>query len=184
MRLLITLKIPAEIIHEIDAYRKKYNPDGLAHSHSHITLVPPFSLRGGFQDMVGDLDKHFGQHKPFRLKINGIGWFGNDVVFFKPNCPKALKALRASIKSLVGQKYRQRDSDAYWKFKVYRPHATIAHCDTPKNIRQYKEELKTLRYKRDFEVCGIELYAREGKKWILKHEFYFGSQAAGGNQIK
>ena len=174
MELVINIKIPKKIIREMDVYRKKYHPSKLSHSHAHITLVPPFVLKGKLSDLVEDIRSILRSQVSFWISINGLGSFGDDVLFFKPNCPIQLKNLRLIFKKLVRENYRKQGHDKYWRIKAYRPHITIAH-DKPENIRKYKKELKGLKYRKRFKVVGIGLYVRrKDKRWILKKEFLFG----------
>lgn len=176
MQLVINVKIPKKLVQEMNIYRKIYHPSKLSHSQAHITLVPPFILRGKLTSLLKDIERILTSQRPFKISIDGIGSFRNDVIFFKSSCPLELKKIQKLLKQLVGRNYLQRRysrHDRYWRFKVYRPHVTIA-ADKPENVRKYKKELKGLRYKRQFKVIGVGLYfRRKDKKWILKREFLF-----------
>ena len=174
MRLVINLKIPKRIVREMDVYRKKYHPSGFSHSHSHITLVPPFVLKGKLPNLIDDINDYLRAVRPFYMQINGLGASEDRVLFFKPNCPPELKRIYTSLKKLIGENYRRRTHCSYWIFSVYRPHITIAK-DSTRRIRQCQMELQNTRYKRRFAIIGIGLYAqRKDTRWILKKEFLFG----------
>lgn len=177
MELLINIKIPKKLIREMNVYRKKYHPSRLLHLPAHITLVPPFIFRGKFTNLVRDMEGVTQSQRSFRMSIGGLGSFKDDVLFFKPDCPPELRKIHTFLKKIVWENYRQRRHsrhDRYWRFKVYRPHVTIA-SDKPENIRRYRKELKGFKYKRQFNVIGIGLYVRRtDKKWVLKKEFLFG----------
>ena len=173
MRLLINLKIPKNIICEMDIYRKEYNPSKLSHLHSHITLVPPFILKGEMSNLVDDVRHCLHATRSFPVQINGIGSFGDKVLFFKPTCPRELNKLHVRLKRLIQEKYRRQTRYGYWKFSMYHPHATIA-IDSARHIRQYRRDLKAISYKRQFVVNGVDLYAqRKDKCWVFKREFVF-----------
>jgi len=173
MRLVINLKLPKSIVREMDVYRKKYHPSGLSHAHAHITLVPPFVLRGEIPSLVDDIKRRLQTIKCFSVQINGISSFGNKVLFFRPTRTQELKKLYTSLKKMVGEKYRRRTRYSYWKFSAYRPHVTIAQ-DSARHIRHYRKDLQSIHYKRKFIVTGIGLYAqRKDKRWIFKKEFVF-----------
>ena len=173
MRLVINIRIPQNIVRELNIYRKKYNPTGISHSSAHITLVPPFILRGKFQNLTKDIASRLKSVKQFRMRIDRLGWFGNQVLFIKPDCPPSLKQLHAALKKLVQEKYRLHSRDKYWTFKKYSPHITISTSSTLK-IRQFKRELKGFKYKKTFTVDGVSLYTRRRDgRWILKKVFLF-----------
>ena len=173
MRLVINLKLPKSIVREMDVYKKKYHPSGLSHSHAHITLVPPFVLRGGMSQLIDDVKHRLQIIGRFSIQINGISSFEDKVLFLKPTCPRELKKLHARLKGIVGAKYRRRTRYSYWKFSAYRPHVTVAQ-DSARYIRQYRKDLQTIHYKRKFIVTGIGLYVqRKDNRWILKKEFVF-----------
>lgn len=177
MELVINIKIPKKLCGEMNVYRKKYHPSKLSHSSAHITLVPPFILRNKPISLIKDIERIIRSQQSFRMSISGLSSFKDDVLFFKPNCPSELGKLSTSLKELVRRNYRQRrhsKHDKYWRFKVYRPHVTVAH-DKPENIRRYRKELEGLKYKRQFKIGGIGLYVRrKDKRWILRKEFLFG----------
>lgn len=176
MKLVINLKIPKKLVQEMNIYRKKYHPSKLSHLQAHITLIPPFILSGKLTGLAKDIEGVFESHYPFKMSINGLGSFNEDVIFFKSSCPPELRKLHKSLKRLVDKNYRQRRpgmDDRYWRFRTYCPHVTIS-ADKPENIRKYKKDLKGLKYKRQFNVTGVGLYVqRQDNKWILKREFLF-----------
>lgn len=173
MELVINLKLPKDIVREMNVYRKKYHPSGLSHSSAHITVVPPFFLRGSFEDLTGSLIKCIHPIKPFHLTINGLGLFGENVLFLKPNCPFVLKKLHGDLKRLIGHNFRRRGHDSYWEFRKYHPHVTIAK-DKAASIKKYKQELRGIIYRREVLVESINLYTRrKDGRWVLKRNFLF-----------
>lgn len=176
MQLVINVKIPKKLVREMNIYRKKYHPSKLSYSQAHITVVPPFILRGKLISLLKDIERILESQRSFKMSIDSFGSFNDDVIFFKPSCPPELRKLQRFLKQLVLENYRQRRHsrhDKYWRFKVYRPHITIA-ADKPENIRRYKKELSGLKYKKQFRVIGVGLYVRRhDKKWILKRDFLF-----------
>ncbi|MDP2856152.1 MAG: 2'-5' RNA ligase family protein [bacterium] len=174
MELVLNVKIPNEIVREMDVCRKKYHPSKLSHSHAHITLVPPFILKGRLPDLIKDIGDVLKHQMSLRMNINGLSSFDDDVIFFRPSCPSRLKKLRLILKKIIRIKYRKGGHDKYWMITAYHPHITIAH-DKPENIKRYKKELNGMKYKRQFDVNGVNLYVRGGdKRWILKKELLFG----------
>ncbi|QQG45541.1 MAG: 2'-5' RNA ligase family protein [Candidatus Sungiibacteriota bacterium] len=173
MRLLITVRIPKNIVLELDGYRKKYNPSGISHSSAHITLVPPFVLRAGLIPLIKDITLCLEEFGPFRMRIDGLGWFDNRVLFAKSSCPAKLQRLHSLLKKLVQKKHRMGARSTYWAFSKYNPHITLSK-DTERNIQRYKKELKGFRYTRTFTVDGVNLCVqRRDGRWILRKEFLF-----------
>lgn len=174
MEILITIKIPKRLVREMNIYKNKYHPTKLSHSSAHLTLVPPFILAGELKNLILEMKNYVKSQESFLLRTNGLGYFNNDVIYFKPSSSPQLRKLQANLKYLVYKNYRKGGHDRYWKFKTYHPHITISR-DKPDKIKAYKKELQGLIYNRQFIVSAIELYIRrEGKRWILNKEFVFG----------
>ncbi|MFH1129344.1 MAG: 2'-5' RNA ligase family protein [Patescibacteria group bacterium] len=176
MEILITIKIPKKIVREMSVYKNEYHPEKLSHSSAHLTLVPPFVLSGELENLTKEIKTRLKSQKFFLLQVDGLGYFDESVIYFKPNLPFQLRKLQIDLKSLIYKNHRRRGHDDYWQFKTYHPHITISH-DKPDKIRAYKKELKGLIYRRQFVVRAIELYVRrKGKRWILGEKFAFKKQ--------
>lgn len=173
MQLIINVRIPQEVVRELSVYRKKYHPTGLSHSPAHITLIPPFILRGKLSELIKDTRAQIDGIKSFNINLDGFGSFDDKVIFVKPNCPAELKKLHAVLKKLVQEKYRKRGREKYWGFPKYNPHVTISKNRADK-IKRLKKEIRKLEYKRTFGVDGVNLYVlHKNKRWTFKKAFLF-----------
>ena len=173
MEILITIKIPKRLVQEMNVYKNNYHPTKLSHSSVHLTLVPPFILAGELKNLIKEIKNYLKPQKSFLLQIDGLGYFDDDVIYFKPNFPSQLRKLQIKLKYLVYKNYKRGGHDEYWQLKAYHPHITISH-DKPDKIKAYKKELRRLTYHRQFTTKAIELYVRrKGKRWILNKELTF-----------
>lgn len=173
MKLIIILKLPSKIVKRMSIQRKKYHPSGISHLPAHITLVPPFVLKGRLDALYKDLRYNVQRAGPFTLKLHGMGNFARHV-FFKPNCPPELRKIHKQLKKLIGSTYRQRRPSDYWRFVHYTPHMTIAKV--PRNrVAIYKEKLKRYAPKNlRCAVDGIEIW--QEVLWIRKKTLLFNKK--------
>jgi len=93
MEILITIKIPKQLVREINVYKNKYHPEKLSHSSTHLTFVPPFILNGEFRNLTKEMRNYIKPQKPFLLRINGLSCFDNEVIYFKVSPSSKLRKL-------------------------------------------------------------------------------------------
>jgi 2'-5' RNA ligase len=120
----------------------------------HITIVPPFQYR---EDTEYRLIQAFHQisFAPFDLPIEGLGRFGKQVIFVKPEVIDSLESLyrnaQEQVKNLI----------AIEKQKSFHPHFTIGYRDlAPVFLNAWKH----------FEAQEIPITAHIEKMVLFKHQ--------------
>ncbi len=168
VQVLITLKLPEEIVKEMDKLKWKYFPEGAKKISSHITLFRPFYIsEDRIEKLTKGLTKQINGLKPFEIKFDGISNFGQRVAFFNPSCPPELLTLHQKTAKFIKKVFRFPKTDRPWEGRKYRPHATIIAKSSISKIKKCLRELKNYKFRRRAQVKGIEIYVFEKEIWRL-----------------
>jgi 2'-5' RNA ligase len=142
-------------------------------SPPHITLKMPFSYNESKVDILEQrLTDFLKIQKPFKVKIEGVGTFGQRVVFLGIEKSPELISLQSGLKIFCKKELHLVDelSD-----RNYHPHLTVAFKDL--KGRQFEEILDIVR-KRSFRawytVEDLALLKRVDQKWIIDRKITFG----------
>lgn len=164
-------KLKNEIFQIIKNFSNKYKVyyDVRGYKGPHITILEIHSSKRDFET-VGNIVKNIStKFRPFKLKINGVGYFTgldelgkrNFVIYLKVNKNRKLIAL----KKLVDAKFP--NNSARYKSREFIPHITITHRELDKkNFYRALKEYKNLDFARNFTVneLVVSKYDEKTKK--------------------
>ncbi|WP_051315389.1 2'-5' RNA ligase family protein [Algoriphagus terrigena] len=174
----LALVPPAEILdkaHKIKiALRDQFGIKYALKSPPHITLKMPFSYNEAKEDvLVANLQEHLKGQEAFRVKIDGVGTFGNRVIYLAIEDSEILRSCQRGLTKFCKERLHltQELSD-----RNYHPHLTVAFKDLKANhfsdaLAFVKQESFTTVYY----AAELTLLKRIDGVWILHRSLRFSS---------
>jgi 2'-5' RNA ligase len=143
----------------------------------HITLVPPFSLDGRFED--GDdiparrlercLADWAGDREPFSARLDGFGAFAERTLFVRVVDDPLWESWHGELCSALSAAFPgllPRDR------KRFTPHLTVANRDVPPEaFAPALEHFATLAYAAEILVDCVALFEWAGNRWAVRAEY-------------
>lgn len=172
---------PKKITDVVDKYRKKYAIYTSYHTPPHITVYPPFFLKGvgeaGFINLISESLK---KTAPFPVRIESFDYFTgkNNVAYLKPD-ENSEEELRNLLKTIL-PKLQSHTKHIYDYFidKVddYHPHMTIAEAIPADALLKIKKELGLEKVNITFGVNSLKLLIQPqgSHEWKIKKSVRFG----------
>ncbi|MFN3996747.1 2'-5' RNA ligase family protein [Algoriphagus sp.] len=144
-------------------------------SPPHITLKMPFSYNEAKEMILEKKLSDFlkGQDR-FLVKIQGVGTFGNRVIFLKIEKTPELELLQSSLKTFCKKELNLIDelSD-----RNYHPHLTVAFKDLkPNQFAEVYDLVKENSFFAEFFVDDLVVLKRMDQKWTLDKRIAFGKR--------
>ena len=131
----LALVPPAEILdkaHQIKiGLRDQFGIKYALKSPPHITLKMPFSYNEAKEDLlVANLQEHLKGQEPFAVKIDGVGTFGNRVIYLAIEESEMLRNCQRELSKFCKERLHLTEelSD-----RNYHPHLTVAFKDLKTN---------------------------------------------------
>jgi len=177
---LIVILPPKEVIKTMDKYRRLYAKYTSYTIPPHITVYPPFFLRGITERrFITKLVNDFSKTKCGKVTLNSIDYFKgvNNVAFVKPDSKsskyitnllvKTLKSLKGYTKSVYSEYSPTPDK--------FNPHMTIAEKIPNNSLSKIKEELKNFKHVFSFKIESIFVFKKvtDTKSWDMLQEIAF-----------
>lgn len=142
-------------------------------SPPHITLKMPFNFNEAKEDyLVGLLGKELRNQEPFRVKISGVGTFGNRVIFLRIEDSAPLRVLQENLKVFCK---RELHLTAELSDRNFHPHLTLAFKDL--KVSHFSEVLSRVRQMAldsEFSSEELVLLKRLDGKWKIHRKLGFG----------
>ena len=142
-------------------------------SPPHITLKMPFSYNEAKETLLEKkLEDFLIAKKPFQVKIDGLGTFGNRVIFLRIEKSPELLQLQSSLKTFCKRELNLVDelSD-----RNYHPHMTVAFKDLkPRSFDEVLAMVKEQSFQTGFSAAHLNLLKRIDQKWISHKKVSFG----------
>lgn len=149
-------------------------------SPPHITLKMPFNYNEGKELVLAEkLSGFLKDRESFKVKIDGLGTFGNRVIFLKIEKSPDLIQLQSELKDFCKKELNLIDelSD-----RNFHPHLTVAFKDLkPKNFEEILALVKEQSFKAEFAVEGLFILKRMEQRWNLHKELFFEPKNELGN---
>lgn len=176
MSYLLLLKVPEKVCDYVAQLQDRFDFKK-RFLEPHITLVPPFKLRGDLNEklLLSELEKV--GFNPFKQVIDGIDFFEgkNNVIFLDVVMNNYLMKLYLSIRNIL-EPVSQR---AYGKGPLfrstYKPHITVAKRLSDQKFLKAKSELLDENFDVAWRVRSFWIYNfSKNNKWKPMHKFEAG----------
>lgn len=142
-------------------------------SPPHVTLKMPFNYNEAKQEFLEIKLRDFLQvQKPFRVRIEGVGTFGNRVIYWGIEQSPELLLLQSNLKSFCKKELNLLDelSD-----RNYHPHLTVAFKDLkPSHFLEVLSLVKNHSFVEEYEAIDLDILKRKEGKWNLERKVSFG----------
>lgn len=182
MAIYLVAVVPSnDVALRVDVYRKKYAQYTRYKIVPHITVIPPFTLRGiAEQDFLKRLRMGMAGKRTFTARFDSVAFFEHSrktVAYFQPDGMSATR-----INEMIATAYGSVQEVIRGAFHDYdltpgscKPHLTIAEGIPNSTIRQVKKELSAVQEVLTFDVRAIFLYAilDQAKGWEERAEIPF-----------
>jgi 2'-5' RNA ligase len=141
-------------------------------SPAHITLIPPFELETGKQQLLnGYLDQFSVGQVDFSISIRNFSHFGNRVIFASVEDNPDLQKLQTALESWLGGASLFHLKDAG---RSFHPHITIANRDLDqKDFFPAWNHFSLQTYSAHFKAGSLSLLLHDANKWNLVHSSGF-----------
>lgn len=174
----LALVPPAGILdkaHQIKiALRDQFGIKYALKSPPHITLKMPFSYNEARENLlVAKLQEHLKGQETFPVKIDGVGTFGNRVIYLAVEDSEMLRSFQLGLTKFCKEQLHltQELSD-----RNYYPHMTIAFKDLkPAHFPEVLAKVKENSIQAEYAAGGIILLKRINGMWNLLREVPFGA---------
>ena len=144
-------------------------------SPPHITLKMPFNFNEAKEEvLVKKLSEFLKDQKPFQVKIDGVGTFGNRVIFLRIEKSSALVELQSGLKTFCKRELNLQDelSD-----RNYHPHMTVAFKDLKtRNFDEVLDLVKEQSFQTEFSAEQLMILKRIEHKWIIHRKIHLESE--------
>ncbi len=172
----LALVPPPEILeraHEVKLLiREHFGIKYALKSPPHVTLKMPFSYNEAKEEFLENKLRDFLQvQKPFQVKIDGVGTFGNRVIYLGIEQSPELLLLQSNLKSFCKKELNLIDelSD-----RNYHPHLTVAFKDLkPSHFLEVLSLVKNHSFDAQFEAIELSILKRKEGKWSLNRKLPF-----------
>ena len=177
---LIILLPPKNVIKTIDKYRLKYAKYTNYIIPPHITVYPPFLLKGITEkQLIAKLNKDFINTKCSEISLKSIDYFKgrNNVAYVKPDIKSSkyiANLLVKTVKSLDG--YTNKLYGGYniipEKFNL---HMTIAERIPNASLPRVKKELTSFNHEFSFRIESFYIFKKaiDTKSWSMLQKISF-----------
>src|SRR5690606_11438736 len=173
----LALVPPAEILaqaHEIKvAVRDQFGIKYALKSPPHITLKMPFNYNEAKEvQLIESLRRHLEAQDAFQVRIDGVGAFGDRVIFLDIPRSEQLAHLQQEIgKFCKGQLHLTEElSD-----RNYHPHMTVAFKDIkPRQFKEIFDFVSARGFSTEFSAESVMLLNRIDGTWRLQGVIPFG----------
>jgi 2'-5' RNA ligase len=141
-------------------------------SPAHITLQMPFRrFKEEEQQIAETLSLFASGEKPFRIDLNGFGYFPKGVIFIKIEDHVPVAGIHGRLKKVLTEQL------GFVKAEIMtevHPHITLATRDlTPATLKEAWPEFENRKFSASFEVHSISLLKHNGKRWDIFNEYSF-----------
>lgn len=168
---------PPEILekaHEVKLLiREQFGIKYALKSPPHVTLKMPFNYNEAKQELLEIKLRDFLQvQKPFRIKIEGVGTFGNRVIYLGIEQSPELLLLQSNLKSFCKKELNLIDelSD-----RNYHPHLTVAFKDLKaSHFLEVLSLVKNHSFVAEYEATDLGILKRKEGIWNLERKVPFG----------
>lgn len=172
----LALVPPREILeraHQIKiSIRDQFGMKYALKSPPHITLKMPFNYNEAKESVLAQkLSGFLKDRKPFNVKIDGVGTFGNRVIFLNIEKSQELIELQSELKIFCKKVLNLNDelSD-----RNFHPHMTLAFKDLKsKNFEEVLALVKEQSFKTEFLVEELFILKRLENRWDLREKLFF-----------
>lgn len=172
----LALVPPTEILEKATAIklliREEFGIKYALKSPPHVTLKMPFSYNEAKEDFLERKLSDFLQvQKPFRIKVEGVGTFGNRVIYLGIKQTPEMQLLQANLKSFCKKELNLIDelSD-----RNYHPHLTVAFKDLkPNHFSEVLSLVKNHSFDAEYEATDLGVLKRKEGKWSLDRKLPF-----------
>ena len=166
------LVIPVPSLEDfVAAWRPKVDrevPEGVP---AHVTVLYPFLSPGDIDEVVEDLRSFLAEWPSFPYTLEDVGWFGNRVVFVRPQPSVAFMGLTDAMSARYGVKpYGGEIEDP-------QPHVTVGFEGKPEDMRRVARAaaaLLPIESQRADEVWLVQGTPKP-PRWTRTHRFDLGS---------
>lgn len=154
---------------------EKYGCSVALRSPAHITLIPPFRMKGEVENKLINMISVFSETKdPFVIQLENYSCFQPRVLFIDVIPNENLNKLAASIQTYIGSSELipvKKDN------RPFHPHITLATRDIYKKaFHEAWEQLSTKKYSAEWIVNSISLLKHNGSTWDVIHTTEFGNK--------
>lgn len=142
-------------------------------SPPHVTLKMPFNFNEAKEAMLEQkLLDFLKDQKPFKVKITGVGTFGNRVIYLSIEKSPELVQLQSDLKTFCKKELNLVDelSD-----RNYHPHLTVAFKDLKPG--QFAKVLGLVRkesFEAEYAATDLTLLKRVEYRWVCHQSLRFG----------
>ena len=142
-------------------------------SPPHITLKMPFSYNEAKENLlVAKLQEYLKAQETFAVKIDGVGTFGNRVIYLAIEDSEMLRSLQRGLTKFCKETLHLTEelSD-----RNYHPHLTVAFKDLKAgHFPEVLSKVKENSIQAEYTAGGIILLKRIDGMWNLQREVPFG----------
>ncbi|WP_194775486.1 RNA 2',3'-cyclic phosphodiesterase [Pararhodonellum marinum] len=150
--------------------REKFNAKYALNSPPHITLKMPFTWdERREQKLMVTLEQFFVDKPAFELVLEGVGHFGNRVVYLSVKNEPQLISLQKEVSHICKTKLllNREMSD-----QIFKPHMTVAYRDLKtRDFQPVLEMVKDMEYSTSMWVNKITLLKRKERIWEIWKTF-------------
>ena len=148
-------------------FRDHYGSKASLNSPPHITLYPPFKLKGEENHLVGELEELAKHFRPFVVSLENFGAFPPRVIYIDVLRQPVMDKLQESIRKLVPD-FAQPDPKIN-DDRPFHPHMTLAFRDLKKEeFRKAWKEFNEQELSYSWEVDSFTLLRHNGSRWEEK----------------
>ena len=173
----LALVPPVEIfdrVHGIKVQiREKFGIKYALKSPPHITLKMPFNFNEVKEELlVAKLIEHLKEQESFLVNMEGVGTFGNRVIFLNIKKSEELLQLQQKLKLFCKQELHLVDelSD-----RNFHPHMTVAFKDLkPGQFSEVLTLVNDYSFAAEFSPVNLVLLKRIEGSWVLHKKIPFG----------
>lgn len=144
-------------------------------SPAHITIIPPFSVQPGSEEvLVKLLENVIVGALPFQLRLQGFDFFNKQTIYVHVQESKDLQNLYDSLYPHFVHIFGKDKSHIF--NRPFKAHMTVANRDfTESDFAAAKAEFEQKEFAADFEVSAVILLRFDSKlnKWVLSNSINF-----------
>jgi 2'-5' RNA ligase superfamily len=152
-----TIFVASEVVGQIEAARRDWDPGMAARIASHVTVAYP--EEAPIVDLLVErLRRASGRIRPFRLRLGGVACF-----------ERPESGVYVTVEDVDGGYREMREEVLRPPFRsiVSPPHVTLVHPRTCRRGREFWERGRYQRHDEEFTVKEVTITAFDGVRWIV-----------------